>query len=84
MTREPRLLTKAEAAHYTGCGSLRTFEDRVQRGILPGPVPGTHSWDRKAIDLWLDRKAGIATTIAPADDASAALAEWRAKRARAS
>jgi hypothetical protein len=26
---------------------------------MPGPIPGTHKWDRKAIDASLDRLSGL-------------------------
>ncbi len=77
-TIEPRGMTKEQAAAYAGCESLSAFSDWIRRGILPGPIPGTHRWDRKAIDLALDRASGLQTTIAPSDP----LGEWRQKRAR--
>lgn len=74
---EPRCLSREDAAAYAGCDSLSTFSDWVRRGILPGPIPGTHRWDRKAIDAALDRASGLQATIAPDP-----LAEWQARRAR--
>jgi hypothetical protein len=75
-----RGMTKAEAAAYCGCASLAAFDDWVRRGIVPGPIPGTHRWDRKAIDMKLDLASGLQPTIA-----TTALEEWRAKKnARAS
>lgn len=64
---EPRLLSREGAATYAGCESLSTFSDWVRRGILPGPVPGTHRWDRRAIDAALDRLSGLADAK-PLDD----------------
>lgn len=61
----PRGLSKEDAAAYAGCESLSAFNDWVRRGIIPGPIPGTHRWDRKAIDFALDRASGLPTTIAP-------------------
>jgi hypothetical protein len=52
-------LSKKEAALYAGCGSLSAFNDWVRRGILPGPIPRTHKWDRKAIDRALDKASGL-------------------------
>ena len=49
----PRLLTRGEAAAYCGVGAT-TLTNWIERGIIPGPVPGTHRWDRRAIDLVLD------------------------------
>ena len=78
---EPRGMTKKTAAAYCGCGSLAAFDDWVRRGILPGPIPGTHRWDRKAIDMKLDLASGLQSITAPAT----ALEVWRAKKhARAS
>lgn len=71
----PRGLSKAEAAAYAGCKSLSCFNHRVRRGILPGPIPGTYTWDRKAIDAALDRASGLQATMPPS-----ALSEWREKR----
>lgn len=68
-------MTKAEAAAYAGCRTLSAFSDQVRRGILPGPIPGTHTWDRRAIDLALDRASGLHPTVT-----TSGLAEWRAKR----
>ena len=72
---EPRLLTREQAANYCQC-RLSTFDSWVRRGILPGPITGTHRWDRKAIDTLLDRASGLQITTT-----SEALDEWRAKRA---
>jgi hypothetical protein len=78
---QPRGLSKSDAAAYCGCESLAAFDDWVRRGILPGPIPGTHRWDRKAIDIKLDFASGLQTTMTP----TSALEEWRAKKnARAS
>jgi hypothetical protein len=48
----------------------------VRRGLVPGPLPGTQRWDRKAIDMALDRASGIDTRTdrTPFD-------EWKARRA---
>lgn len=71
----PRGLSKEDAAAYAGCESLSAFSDWVRRGILPGPIPGTHRWDRKAIDLALDLASGLPTTIAPE---ISAFDQWKA------
>ena len=71
--QSPRLLTKQEAANY--CGITRdTFDDYRLRGIVPGPIFGTNRWDRKKIDLWLDKASGIAAQT------TSSLDEWRSKR----
>jgi hypothetical protein len=35
---------------------------RVRKGIMPTPLPGTHRYDRKAIDAALDRLSGLSAT----------------------
>jgi len=61
-TLAPRGLTVDEAARYAGCKTVSAFRDRVRRGLLPKPMPGTHSWDRKAIDKALDMASGLENT----------------------
>ncbi len=71
--QSPRLLTRQQAAAYCSV-SLETFDDYRRRGIVPDPVIGTARWDRKLIDIWLDRASGITSdTVTPLD-------EWRAQR----
>src|SRR5262245_15097937 len=77
---EPRVFTRAEAMRYTGSKSLSAFHYRIKRGLLPRPIPGTRTWDRKAIDAALDRLSALASNsprVSP-------LEEWRAGRARKS
>jgi hypothetical protein len=62
---ESRGMSKEQGAAYAGCETLSTFNDWIRRGIMPGPIPGTHKWDRKAIDAALDRLSGLQPTIAP-------------------
>lgn len=76
---EPRGLSREDAARYAGCRTLSAFNDRIRRGLLPGPIPGTHTWDRRAIDAALDRAGGLTPTIAPEETP---LRAWQAKRAR--
>jgi hypothetical protein len=73
---EPRGLSREAAAAYAGCESLSTFHDWVRRNILPGPIPGTHIWDKKAIDAALDRASGLSTTE------MSALEQWKKNRER--
>ncbi|GAA0029103.1 hypothetical protein BROWWM01_32350 [Bradyrhizobium ottawaense] len=81
--RSPRLLarglSKEAAAEYCGCASLAAFDVWIRKGIVPGAIPGTNRWDRKAIDLALDRASNIEAAV-PAGNL---LAEWKAKRAAA-
>lgn len=55
----PRGLTREGAAEYCGIEPA-TFDDWRQRKLIPGPMPGTKRWDRKALDLALDRLSNIA------------------------
>jgi len=50
-----RVMSRAEAAAYCGC-TVVGFSDWVRRGIVPGPIPGTRKWDRKAVDPPLTRR----------------------------
>ncbi len=68
----PRGLTREQAAEYVGCESLNAFDTWVRKGIVPGPIPGTHRWDRKAIDRALDRRSGLP------ESADQSFEEWAA------
>ena len=67
------MLKREEAAAYCGVG-VSTFTDWVRRGIVPGPVPATHRWDRKAIDAALDVLSRIDDKVE-----HQALDQWKAK-----
>ena len=56
----PRGLNGEQAARYVGV-PRRTFTRLVRDGTLPGPMPfsGDSVWDRKVLDLALDRLSGI-------------------------
>ena len=54
----PRLLTRKEAAQYCNVCVI-AFDRYVKKGVLPPKVIGTRMWDRKAIDIWLDRASGL-------------------------
>lgn len=71
--QSPRLLTKQEAANYCGV-TPDTFDDYRRRAIVPDPIQGTNRWDKKLIDLWLDKASGIASQT------NSSLEEWRARR----
>lgn len=60
-----RGLSKQEAADYCGCDTLAAFDQWRAKGIVPGPIPGTTRWDRKALDLALDRASGLVAESAP-------------------
>jgi predicted DNA-binding transcriptional regulator AlpA len=82
---EPRCLSRKEAAAYCGCASLAAFDDWVRRGLLPKPIRTTKRWDRKAIDLALDKASGLVTKCeqpqSSKGDAEAALQQWLSERA---
>lgn len=64
----PRLISGADAAAYCGV-ALATWSKWVSDGIMPKPVEFTRRWDRKAIDLALDKASGIvAPSIVPQED----------------
>jgi excisionase family DNA binding protein len=69
-----RLLTRQQAAAYCGVGTT-TLTTWIERGIIPGPVPGTHRWDKKAIDLVLDILGRLDDKLE-----GNALDRWRATR----
>lgn len=73
----PRLMSKADAAAY--CGLSPAGYDAWQKaGKVPGPLPGTHRYDRKAIDDALDRQSGLATL--KQDTPFSAYDEWKRGR----
>ena len=43
---QPRGLTREQAAVYCGCSTPGAFDRWVRDGLVPGPIPGTHRWDR--------------------------------------
>ena len=55
---QPRGLSRGDAAAYLGL-SVEGFDQWVRKNIVPGPLPGTQRWDRRAIDVALDRASGI-------------------------
>jgi hypothetical protein len=71
---EPRLLSKSEAAKY--CGVTPAGYDAWKKaGLVPGPVPGTYRYDRKAIDAALDRHSGLGNAERSDDEAEQWLRE---------
>lgn len=71
----PRGLNREQAAAYCGCESVEAFADWVRRQLVPGPMKGTHRWDRKALDRALDRLSGFG------EDSVLSFEEWAAKHA---
>ena len=70
-----RGLTKREAADYVGCKSLSSFNNWRDRGIVPGPIPGTRRWDSRALDAALDRLSGLS---AVGESPVSAYDQWKA------
>jgi hypothetical protein len=66
-----------EAAAYLGL-TTAAFAKWVAEGRVPKPLPGTRRWDRKAIDLALDKASGIATPVVVPDDENS-LENWKRK-----
>jgi predicted DNA-binding transcriptional regulator AlpA len=74
---EPRLLSGADAAAYLGI-TPATFSKWVSDGTIPKPLSGTRRWDRKALDLALDKLSGIeAPAAVDEDDEDAEFARWK-------
>lgn len=69
-----RGLTRSEAAAYVGVSASR-FSQLIKAGTMPAAIPGTHRWDRRALDARLDKLSGLTPTIAPS-----AYDEWKAGR----
>ncbi|TFV69425.1 hypothetical protein E4K64_33375 [Bradyrhizobium frederickii] len=77
---EPRLISGSEAAAYCGV-TVATWAKWVAAGIVPPPLPGTRRWDRKAIDLALDKASGIKAPSSSSDpreqDFDSAYDQWK-------
>ncbi|MHC2462082.1 hypothetical protein ACVIHD_001094 [Bradyrhizobium embrapense] len=74
-----RGLSKNEAAEYCGCETLAAFDQWRAKGIVPGPIPGTTRWDRKALDAALDRASGLVTS---SEAELSPYQRWKAENAR--
>lgn len=61
-----RLLTREQAAAYCGY-TPDHFSKKVAAGELPAHVGGMMRWDKRAIDLAIDKKSGLDSTEAPED-----------------
>lgn len=55
----PRLLTKEQICEYLGAISAATYDKWHNKGLVPGPVPGTNRYDIKQHDHVLDKTLGI-------------------------
>ena len=63
----PRGMSRRDAALYVGCQSVSSFNRLRRKGIMPGPIPGTRLWDRKALDAAMDRLSGLTQRTSEAD-----------------
>lgn len=73
---EPRCLTPRQTAGY--CALTRSgFSAWQRQGLVPGPIPGTNRWDRKALDAALDKASGLREAQAQPEDAYTA---WKRER----
>jgi len=63
---DARCLTREQAASYCNL-SPEGFSAWQRKGIVPGPMPGTARWDRKALDAALDARSGLSTVSEPED-----------------
>ena len=73
----PRLLSLGEAARYCGL-SVSGFRNWIAKGRLPGPLPGTRRWDRRAIDKALD----VASHIEHSNTSNSAYDRWKLSKTR--
>jgi len=71
-------MSGTEVANYCGI-TLATLSKWVAEGRLPPPLSGTRRWDRKALDLALDKLSGIETPLSKEDAAEREWEEWHAK-----
>jgi excisionase family DNA binding protein len=73
-----RGLRRDEVADYLGI-TPTSVDDWVRKKRIPGPIPGTHRWDLKAIDAALDKASGLVTE----SSGLTPLQRWRLERADA-
>ena len=73
MMTQLRLLTREQAAEYTGL-SVSAFDNWVKAFRLLGPIPIKRRWDKKAIDATLGDISGIT-----ANDNEDAFDAWEKK-----
>ncbi len=72
---QPRLISGPGAAAYLGL-TPAAFSKWVSEGRIPKPLPGTRRWDRKAIDMALDRISGIESPVSAPEPEDPFL-EWK-------
>jgi hypothetical protein len=72
-------MSGVDAAAYCGV-TPETFSRWVAKEYLPKAVIGRR-WDRKALDLALDRLSGISATTSHMDEMQAAEEDWERRYA---
>ena len=75
MSKEPRLISLAQAASYCGL-SPSGYRAAMRAGRYPGPLSGGRKIDKRALDLAIDKLSGIKTTKPVERDG---VEEWFAK-----
>jgi hypothetical protein len=73
----PRLMSGKDATAYCSV-TPETFSKWVAAGVMPKAVIGRR-WDKKAIDLALDKLSGITTANTELDEELAVERAWEAK-----
>lgn len=74
-----RLLSIEDAADYCGL-SPSGFRDWMKKGRIPGSLPGTHRWDRCAIDEALDCLSGLSKHAHGKPAPETAFDDWKAEQ----
>jgi hypothetical protein len=75
-TLQPRLMSGKDAAAYCSV-TPETFSKWVASGVMPKAVIGRR-WDKKAIDLALDKLSGITAATTRQDENEAEELAWLA------
>lgn len=70
---QPRGMTREMSADYCSL-TPATFDRWVSDGRMPKPIPGTHRWDKRAIDHAWDKLSGLDRATSDAGEAD--LDEW--------
>jgi hypothetical protein len=70
----PRLLCRDAAATYCGV-TAKAFDEHVKPHVPPVEIGTRRLWDVRALDRWLDQKAGLIPTVRPIEDWVAGLGQ---------
>lgn len=73
----PRLLSRDAAAAYCGV-TAESFETHIRPHVRQIEIGARRLWDVRALDRWLDEKAGLTEALRPVDDWLAELGDDRA------